>query len=405
MKIGLFTDTYYPQINGVATSVSMLKESLEKMGHQVYVFTTTDPKAEKREKNVFRVPSFPFVSGRRVGMFYNHHLIRIIKSLGLDIIHTHTEFSLGIFGKMMAKMLRIPMLHTYHTIYEDYTHYVMKWDAMDPFAKSVAKKMSAHFCNSADEVIVPTEKVKDLLESYGVIRNISVVPTGIDLDKFSKTHNKLVQIQKLRGNLGIKSNDKVLLYIGRISKEKNILEIIMDLKSYLHDHQHVKLLLVGDGPSRNDLENVVKELNLNKQILFTGEIPWDEIDLYYQLGDVFVSASTSETQGLTYIEALASGLPLLAKEDRCLDGVLKNNVNGFSFHDQKELLGRLDVILQDPKKKFQLSMGAVQSTRKFSAQYFALSVENLYKNTHVHVRESKSYIRRKDLQVSNRISE
>ena len=405
MKIGLFTDTYYPQINGVATSVRILKENLEMFGHQVFVFTTTDPQAEKEEKNVFRVRSFPIVSDRRVGMFYQPQLARAIKNIGLDIIHTHTEFSLGIFGKLVARMLHIPLLHTYHTIYEDYTHYIIKKGTMNPFAKSVAKKMSAHFCNSADKVIVPTDKVKDLLSSYGVRRNISIIPTGIDLNKFSKAHYEWNRIQKIRRDLGIGSIDQVLLYIGRLSLEKNILEIIMNLKPYLQKHKHVKLVLVGDGPARDDLENVVQQLNLSKQIIFAGEIPWDDIGLYYQLGDVFVSASTSETQGLTYIEALASGLPVLAKEDRCLEGVLENNVNGYSFINQKEFLQRLDFILQDPKKRLQLSEGAIQSTRKFSAKYFALSVEKVYKNTHVTVREGKRYFRKGNLQVTSRKSE
>jgi 1,2-diacylglycerol 3-alpha-glucosyltransferase len=161
MKIGLFTDTYYPQINGVATSVLMLKENLELRGHKVYVFTTTDPKADSKETNVYRVPSIPFVSARRVGTFYNPRLAKFIKKLGLDIIHTHTEFSLGIFGRAMAKELNIPFLHTYHTIYEDYTHYIGNLRVFDPIAKKAVRKISINFCNSADKVIVPTEKVKD----------------------------------------------------------------------------------------------------------------------------------------------------------------------------------------------------------------------------------------------------
>ena len=139
MKIGLFTDTYYPQINGVATSVLMLKRNLEMRGHQVYVFTTTDPKADSEEINVYRVPSIPFISARRVGMFYNPRLSKIIKGLGLDVIHTHTEFSLGIFGRSMARELNIPFLHTYHTIYEDYTHYLGKLGVFDPIAKMAVR--------------------------------------------------------------------------------------------------------------------------------------------------------------------------------------------------------------------------------------------------------------------------
>lgn len=379
MKIGLFTDTYYPQINGVATSVLMLKKNLEMRGHKVYVFTTTDPKADSKEKNVYRVPSIPFVSARRVGMFYNPRLSKIIKRLGLDVIHTHTEFSLGIFGRTMAKELNIPFLHTYHTIYEDYTHYIGRLGVFDPIAKMAVRKLSIKFCNSADKVIVPTEKVKDLLLSYDLKQDISIIPTGIELNKFSKQNYNFNIVQNLRTDLGIEEKNKVVLYIGRISKEKNIEEILIAMKSYLNERENVKLVLIGDGPEKNAMENRAKELGINNQIIFAGERPWNEIGMYYQIGDVFVSASQSETQGLTYIEALASGLPVVAKADKCLDGVLEDNINGYAFHNQKDFIKALDSILYDELKQERLSAGAIESTRKFSAEHFAYTVEAVYK--------------------------
>lgn len=379
MKIGLFTDTYYPQINGVATSVLMLKKNLEMRGHKVYVFTTTDPKADSKEKDVYRVPSIPFVSARRVGMFYNPRLSKIIKRLGLDVIHTHTEFSLGIFGRTMAKELNIPFLHTYHTIYEDYTHYIGRLGVFDPIAKMAVRKLSIKFCNSADKVIVPTEKVKDLLLSYDLKQDISIIPTGIELNKFSKQNYNFNIVQNLRTDLGIEEKDKVVLYIGRISKEKNIEEILIAMKSYLNERENVKLVLIGDGPEKNALENRAKELGIDNQTIFAGERPWNEIGMYYQIGDVFVSASQSETQGLTYIEALASGLPVVAKADKCLEGVLKDNINGYAFHNQEGFIKALDSILYDELKQERLSAGAIESTRKFSAEHFAYTVEAVYK--------------------------
>jgi 1,2-diacylglycerol 3-alpha-glucosyltransferase len=388
MKIGLFTDTYYPQINGVATSVLLLKDNLERLGHQVYVFTTTDPKAASKETNVYRVPSIPFVSERRVGMFYNHRLAKLIRGMGLDLIHTHTEFSLGIFGREMAKKLNIPFLHTYHTIYEDYTHYIVKSAALEPIAKMAARKISINFCNSADEVIVPTGKVKELLLSYEVKQNISIIPTGIELGKFSKYNYDCGRIQNLRTALGIEAEDKCLLYVGRISKEKNLAEILIAMKSYLKDKEDVKFVLIGDGPEKRNLEDMAKKLGIYRQIIFAGERPWDEIGMYYQIGDIFISASQSETQGITYIEALASGLPVVAKADKCLEGVVQNNVNGYTFHDGEEFLQSLDSILYNDLLKEQLSLGAIKSTKKFSAQNFAYTVEVLYKNV---LLEKKDY--------------
>lgn len=380
MKIGLFTDTYYPQINGVATSVLMLKENLENLGHMVYVFTTTDPKVDRREKNVFRVASVPFKSSRRFGMFYNPRLAKHIRRLDLDIIHTHTEFALGIFGRVMARELDIPLLHTYHTIYENYTHYIVKLGALNTIAKSAARKFSANFCNSADKVIVPTEKIKDLLVSYNVKKEISTIPTGIELHKFSRFYNDSDMINKLKVSLNISTEEKVILYIGRISEEKSIDQILIAMQLYLKNKFDVKLVLIGDGPDKKSLEEKAKELGIYNQTIFAGERPWDEIGRYYQLGDVFVSASQSETQGLTYIEALASGLPVVAKADRCLDGVIEEGVNGYTYHTVEELFHYLDSILYDNLEKNRLSIGAINSINKFSGANFALALEEEYNN-------------------------
>lgn len=388
MKIGLFTDTYYPQINGVATSVLMLKENLEKLGHKVYVFTTTDPKADKNERNVYRVPSIPFKSSRRVGMFYNPLLSRRIKRLGLDIIHTNTEFPLGIFGRTMARELNIPLVHTYHTIYEDYTHYIVKLGVLDTIAKKTARKLSENFCNSVDSVIVPTEKVKDLLRSYNVYKPISVIPTGIKLDKYSGTKYDSNEILKIRRDLGIKDEDKVILYLGRISEEKNIDELLHGMKLYLKDRPNTKFVLIGDGPDKERLEDLSRDLGIFNKTIFAGERPWDEIGLYYQIGDVFVSASQSETQGLTYIEALASGLPVVAKTDRCLEGVIENGINGYVYNSLNEFYKYLDKVLDDNHHRQLLKLNAIKSTEKFSAMSFAANIEIQYKKV---IKSKKRY--------------
>lgn len=378
MKVGIFTDTYYPQVNGVATSIYMLKENLEKLGHEIYVFTTTDSMAKKEEKNVYRVPSVPVLCERRLGMFYQPRLAKLIKKLNLDMIHTHTEFSLGIFGRMMAKELEIPLIHTYHTIYEDYTHYIVKFSKLDPVAKVAAKKISTNFCNSANMLIVPTEKVSDLLASYGVNRRMSVIPTGIELDKFARDNYSSHQIQELRSSIGVKESDKVILYIGRVSKEKNIEELLVNLQSHLLENEDVKFVVIGDGPASSNLKVLAKRLGINEQVIFAGEKPWDSIGMYYQIGDVFVSASQSETQGITYIEALASGLPVVAKADPCLDGVVQNDVNGYTYHNKEEFLQALDAVLFHKQHKEKLSASAIQSTEKFSASHFSRNIEKAY---------------------------
>jgi 1,2-diacylglycerol 3-alpha-glucosyltransferase len=379
VNIGLFSETYYPEINGVATSVYTLKNELEKRGHNVYVFTTTTPGAPEHEHNVFRVPSIPFIfiTERRVGLFYQPKLAHTIRKLNLDIIHTNTEFSLGIFGRIMARELKLPIVHTYHTIYEDYTHYLTHMEAIDKRAKAFARAYSKVVCNTAEQVIVPTEKTKELLIRYSVHKDISVVPTGINLNKFDKSRYPQQEVASLKERFGIKPQDKVLLYIGRVSQEKNIEEIINAMPGYMNKRENVKFVIVGSGPALEKLEGLVKQYKLSDRFVFTGAQPWDTIGLFYQLGDVFVSASKSETQGLTYIEAMASGLPVVAREDKCLEDILVQGENGYTFTDQEGLYHGLDqVLFLDTDTNY--SENAIRKVMKYSTQEFAYQVEKVY---------------------------
>ncbi len=379
MNIGLFTETYYPEINGVANSVYMLKTELEEIGHTVYVFTTTTPGAPEFEHNVFRVPSLPciFITERRVGLFYQPKLASLIKKLNLDLIHTHTEFSLGIFGRIMAKELKLPTVHTYHTIYEDYTHYITHFKTLDKRAKAFVRVFTKICCNTVEQVIVPTEKVKELLLKYSVYRDISIVPTGVNLKKFNPELYPKEEVLKLRQHFGLKAEDKVLLYLGRISKEKNIAEIIEAMPEYMRTREQVRFLIVGGGPEMENLKETVAEQKMQDKIIFTGSQPWDNIGLFYQLGDVFVSASQSETQGLTYIEAMAAGLPVVARKDKCLEDILKPGWNGFDFTDRAGLTEGLDAVFFN-KNNIPFGENAKLKVRKYASEEFARNVEIVY---------------------------
>lgn len=379
MNIGLFSETYYPEINGVANSVYMLKSELENRGHNVYVFTTTTPGAPEHEYNVFRVPSIPFIfiTERRVGLFYQPKLAHIIKKLNLDIVHTHTEFSLGIFGRIMARELKLPIVHTYHTIYEDYTHYLTRFKALDGRAKAFARTYSKVACNTVEQVIVPTEKTKELLMTYSVHKDISVVPTGIDLSKFDRNRYPAEDVNKLKVKYAIRPENKVMIYIGRVSQEKNIEEIIEAMPDYMKTRASVKFVIVGSGPALEKLENLVRHLKLTDRFVFTGSQPWDTIGLFYQLGDVFVSASRSETQGLTYIEAMASGLPVVARKDKCLEDILEQGRNGYTFINREELYYGLDQVLYEDKHT-DFSNNAIDKVKKYSTEEFAYQVEKVY---------------------------
>lgn len=379
MNIGLFSETYYPEINGVATSVFMLKQELEALGHNVYVFTTTSPGSPDYEHNVFRVPSVPclLITERRVGMFYQPRLAAVIKKLNLDIIHTNTEFSLGIFGRIIARELHLPIVHTYHTIYEDYTHYLTHMRLFDNRAKAFARVFSKVCCNTVEQVIVPTEKVRKLLTDYHVTKDIAVVPTGIELRKFWPDTYTEWEIMEIRSRYNIGPQDKVILYLGRVSREKNIQELLEAMPEYLGSRPDARFVVVGSGPDREKMEKYAAGLPCSQRVLFTGAQPWDSIGRFYQIGDVFVSASNSETQGLTYIEAMAAGLPVVAKRDHCLDSILTDGENGYVFTDRAGFIRGLDEVLYG-KDTERFGENSLKVAEEYSTEKFAANVLNVY---------------------------
>lgn len=378
MRVGIFTDTYYPEVNGVANSTYQLKNTLEKLGHTVYVFTVTNPDAPAVEKNVYRIKSVPFVllKERRVGYSPAFKWIATIRALNLDLIHTQTEFTLGHLGRCMSHVLQIPMVHTYHTIYEDYTHY-LKVPGNEKL-KGIIKTFSRYCCNQAKSVIVPSRKVEDLLEEYGVQTPICIQPTGVNTDKFRQVNEEVVN--QLKKTYGLTETDHILLSIGRVSEEKNIMEILNFLPGLIRRDANLKLLVVGDGPQREALQERARKLGIEAYVIFTGMVSWDTIQNYYALGDAFVCASVSETQGLTYIEALAAGKPLLVRQDKCLEGVLQEGINGFAYETKEEFVNGYCKLFEE-KQIERIKRYAASSVAGLSLQAFAKQIEKIYQET------------------------
>lgn len=382
MNIGIFTDAYYPQINGVVISTQILKNELTKLGHNVTIITVSDPRVNEEKLDVLRLPSIPFavLPNFRVGSFYSRRIMKEIKRLNLDIIHTQTEFSLGIFARIVSKYLSIPLVHTYHTMYEEYTHY-FSTKIIDKYAKTFAKKMSKIICNSVDSIIVPTAKVKTALIDYGIKNKVNIVPTGVDLKPFSKYLYSENEINKAKLELGLNKEDKVILFVGRIAKEKSVDIIINNMPEVIKHDPQIKLLIIGGGPETEHLKALSRKINCSNSIIFAGEKPWCEIGKYYQIGDVFVSASTSETQGLTYIEAMAAELPVIAMYDTNLDEVIIDGVNARFFYEEGELGNIiLDLLNNDLLTKY-LTKNAYDCIAPLSSEQFGKSIESIYYNT------------------------
>ena len=384
MRVGIFTETFFPEINGVATSVLLLQRELEKRGHTAYVFTSSNPKMKHEEDvpHTFRLPSAPFIflPSRRMAVVYNKRVARQIESLNLDIVHTNTEFSLGMFGKLSAAVLNKPVIHTYHTLYEDYVHYITRGH-FKHFSTEMAKLFSKTYCNSCDAIVVPTDKTRDLLLQYNVERPISVIPTGIDIEPFRKKDGDCEEIRAIKKKYGIREDDKVVLYVGRLAKEKNIDAIVTNLPAYIQKNPKTKFLIVGDGPWKKEIENEAHNRGIGNHIIFTGEQPWKDISKFYKLGDVFVSASLSETQGLTFIEAMAAGIPVLAKRDRSIEKLILDNCSGCIFTEDHEIPQKLQQILGDADFGGRLAKNGLEIAEKNSSERFAQNIERAYEET------------------------
>lgn len=379
MNIGLFTDAYYPQINGVVISTGILKDELEKLGHKVTIITVSDPKNDDQTDDVLRLPSIPLalLPAFRLGSPYSVKVMKRIKKLNLDIIHTQTEFSLGFFASIVSRKLNIPIVHTYHTMYEDYTHY-FSTKHIEKYAKSLVKHFSKAICKSKDNVIVPTQKVEDALRKYGYSDAVNIIPTGVNTAPFDPLNIDMKEVDRLRYKYNLQGK-RVLLFVGRLAKEKSIDELIKSF-ARIH-HKDFCMLIVGDGPERKHLEELSFNLGLRSKIIFTGQVPWANIGLYYQLGHVFASASTSETQGLTFIEAMAARLPVLARYDHNLDEVLLDQRTGYFFRNNFELDLYLKTLLQTPSLCSYLGETGYKHVKQYSSSLFGKNIEGVYQAT------------------------
>ena len=383
MRIGLFTDTYPPYINGVSTSVLMLKQGLEKLGHEVYVVTVNSENFHyKKEDNVLMIPGIPIgIYDFRMTSLYPLRALKIIKSWNLDVIHTHTEFAVGTFARLIAKQYNIPLVHTYHTMYEEYIYYITK-GYFDGASKKLVEYLTLFLCDkTVEELIVPTKKTHDLFkEKYKVKRDVHIIPSGIDVTRFYKKNVDLLSIKSLKKELNIKKDDFVILFVGRIAKEKSIDFLIKNLKAILKKVPKARMIIVGDGPDMNELALLVRENKLDKHVTFTGKVPWSEIPKYYQLANVFVTASKTETQGLTVIEAMAAEKPVVAIKDESFELVMKDKQDGLFFETKEEYQRLIIDLYNNPSYAKMIAKQARITANAYNPEVYAKRVLEVYES-------------------------
>ena len=383
MRIGIFSETYAPYISGLVTSEMMLKKALEKQGHEVYVVTANLESFKynyDEEERVLKIPGIPTgIYDSRMTSIYPIPAVNKIKSWKLDVIHSQTEFAIGTFARLIAKQYNIPLVHTYHTMYEDYIYYITK-GYFEKSSKKLVEYLTKFYCDkTATELIVPTSKTYKLFkEKYKVEKNINIIPTGIEVERFYKESINLKELLELKKTLNIGKKDFVLLFVGRLGEEKNVEFLIKAHKELIKEDPNIKLIIVGDGPDKEKYEELTSKLELEKNIIFTGKAAWEEMPYYYHIADVFVTASKTETQGLTVIEAMASNLIPVCMKDEAFESMITDELNGLLFRTQEEYIKDIMRLHDNPNELEVFNKQARIQAETYSSKYYAERVLAVY---------------------------
>ena len=378
MKIAFFTDTYYPQLNGVTISVFNFARELRKKGHTVYIFAPQIKNYKDREKDVYRLPSIKILSSEPevmfpVGVTYKS-LAKFVR-INFDIIHAHGNGAFSLLGYEVAHAEGIPFILTFHTLHTEYTHYFLKGRVVKPHMVAHALRFLANRC---DGVITPSEKMKQKLIEFGYKKSIKVIPNFVDVSQFANKDSGY-----LHKKLKLPQDTPLILTVGRLGKEKNFGFLIEMFAQIVKKNDTAHLVIVGQGPEKAFLLQLAKELGLTDRVHLTGRIASKYMPEVYKDASLFVFASTTETQGLCVLEAAASGLPLVVVDDLAFSAVVKNGENGYRVGlNASRFAGKVQEVLSDKKLVQQFGKKSQQRVREdFQADDLTDKLLHYYQQT------------------------
>lgn len=351
MKIAFFTDTYYPQLNGVTISVDNFARELRKKGHTVYIFAPKIKKRNSKDENLTNLTSIKLLNAEApiylpTPISYKEYA-RMFR-INFDIIHAHGNGAFSLLGYQVARVKSIPYILTFHTLLNKYTHYFLRGKIIKPRMVETGLRLFANLC---DGIITPSEKMKKELISYGVKKPIHVIPNFVEKEDFIK-----VEKSYLHKKLKLSPEIPLLLSVGRLGKEKNFTFILDAFAELVKRDKIVRLVIVGIGTESKNLKRYASELGINNRVHFTGKINKKYMPSVYEDASMFVFASLTETQGLVVLEACAAGLPLIVVKDTAFTNIVVDKKNGYLLPLQKELFAeKIYTLLSD--KKLRNSMG------------------------------------------------
>lgn len=379
MKIAMLTNNYKPYVGGVPVSIEHLAEELRRRGHIVYIFAPSYPNQEE-EPFVIRYPSFSAkIAGAPVPNVMTRLFARKMKELHIDLIHVHHPAITGNVALKMRRQLGIPVVFTYHTRYEEYLHYIRPLKQVERCTR-VFHHYLRYFCNRCDMVLAPTQSIEEhLLYQKMVERPIEILPTGLPQEHFLPDKNAAAHIRKQYQN----NADYVFCTVARLAKEKNLdflLESLQKLKEMMaYRSKTFRYLLIGEGLEQNHLKEKCRNLGLEQEVVFVGNVANREIKNYLSASDLFLFSSKSETQGIVVLEAMAAGTPVVAVEATGIRDVVKTGENGIlTAEDSDDFAQAVEQALYNPTRYKTLCEGAKNTAMNYAEDKIAYLAENHY---------------------------
>jgi glycosyltransferase involved in cell wall biosynthesis len=356
--------------------VASFRENLMQQGHNVFIFAQSDGSFKDNEPFIFRYPSLPLPLGDiSTAIPVSPFMDQVLPILKLDVIHTHHPVLLGQTAARKAAELNLPLVFTFHTQYWEYTHYIpFPQEIIQEFLKNAVHRWLKEFMQKCQHIIIPSESLKEILVgNYGLHERYSVIPTGTNLEPFLNANGKA-----LRAEQGW-NDETVLISVGRLAPEKNWDTLLQAFAKVHEEHPEARLVLIGDGPARQNLEGLAAELGIADRVTFTGSVPFEEIPRYLKAADIFAFASVTETQGLVTIEAMAAGLPVVAVDGPGTRDIVEHSKQGFLVeNDPKALAKGLNKLLSDPQRMKRFSNHALKKAKMFDVNQLSKQMIGVY---------------------------
>ncbi|WP_022963228.1 glycosyltransferase [Halopseudomonas pelagia] len=378
LRVAMFTNNYLPFIGGVPVSIERLRNGLQARSNAVLIVAPRYKHQDRNERNVIRLPSLLSFGARRefkLANIFVPGIYRKIKQFKPDIIHLHHPIWVGSLGLFIGRRLGVPVVYTYHTRLEHYAHFVPLPGKL--FRNLISHLLIKRFANKCDGIVVPTYSAEEYLRMIGVRTPIFVQPTGVDFQRFQTVDENALATLRTQLNIGAET---ILISVARLSNEKNIDFMIDAVQQLRRDvEQPFRLLMIGDGHQRQRLQNRIDQLQLGNWFSLIGAVEPEKMPTYYRLGDVFVFASQSETQGMVILEAMAAALPVVAIRSSGIDDVIDEGVNGFKTADSQRLWqAAVKQLIGDARLRQHMARNALESARMHSIEHFALEIKGIY---------------------------